>query len=47
MEFPAVTVCNENPFRASKIRKCDKHTGQLEQLQSTVSDKTLEWIQTV
>ena len=46
MEFPAITVCNENPFRASKIQ-CDKQTGQMEQLQTTVSDKTLNWIRTV
>src|SRR4051812_37087238 len=47
MEFPAVTVCNENPFRMSQIRKCDKRTGNLLQLQTIVSDKAIQFVREV
>ena len=45
MEFPAVTVCNENALMASRINVCaDNSDGKLVTMQQYVSDNSLPFI---
>jgi hypothetical protein len=45
MEFPAVTVCNENALMTSQINMCSNGTDtKLITMQQLVSDSSLEFI---
>ena len=47
MIFPAVTICNENAFKVSKIDRCDSELGQLSKIQTDLSDSSLDYVKEV